>query len=317
MRQVPLIDFDPGAGPLVPWGILARGMFLSLDDELVPGLVGNPVIVFAKENIELWHVSVVCKGLVANLPKLLSPRLLGDDGHLVHAQVQRLVDAVAASQEPRRDLCGVRVHAQDSRRHEAQQRRGQQRQEPPRDDGHVPAHEGRAAHEVELHALGRPGQVRDGGEEQDPRAQVQARHGRGVVHVPVEELEGQVGAERVADEHDVVKGLARAGPPGGDGARGRGEVPRARAQLVLHVVRRVVARVEGPVVVRVVEALEVAAVDVEGYPVLPLGLDGVQVPAQEPQEGLVVADQARVTSEEVDEAFPGFDPVLGRVGGWE
>lgn len=133
----------------------------------------------------------------------------------------------------------------------------------------------------------------------------------------VEELERQVRAERVADEHDVVERLARAGAPaGGDGVCG-GEVLRARLQLLLDVVGRVGARVEGPLVVRVVEAREVAAVHVEGYPVPPLGLDGVQVAAQEPQERLVVVDQARVAREEVDEALPRLGPVLARMRGRE
>lgn len=292
-------------------------MLLSLDNKLVPILVGNPMILLPEEYIELRHISMMRNGLVANLPQLLRPRLLRDDSHLVHPKVQRLEHPIPTGQEPRRDRSGMWVHPQHARRHEAQQRRGQQRQEPPRHERRVPPHQRRAPHQVELHALGRLGQVRDGGEEQHPAAQVEPRHGRGVVHVPVEELERQVGAERVPHEDDVVEGLPRARAAGGDGARGGGEVLRARLQLVLHVVGRVVARVEGPVVVCVVEAREVAPADVEGYLVLPLGLDGVQVAAQLPQEGLVVVDQARVAREEVDEAFPGVDPVLARVGRWE
>lgn len=317
MRQIALVDLDPRPTPLVPRGVLARGVLLPLDDELVPVLVGNPVVVLPEEYIELGHLGVMRNSLIANLPQLLGPRLLGDDGHLVHAEVQRLVDAVTAGQEARRGGGGVRVHAQDARGDEAQQRRGQQRQEPPGDDGRVPAEKRRAAHQVELHALRAFGQVRDGGEEQDAGAQVQPGHGRGVVHVAVEELERQVRAERVADEDDVVEGLARAAAAArGDGVGG-GEVLGARPQLVLDVVRRVGARVEGPVVVRVVEARQVAPVDVEGHTVLPPGFDGVQVPAQVPQEGLVVVDEARVAREEVDQALPGVGPGLARVRGRE
>lgn len=75
MGQVPLVDLDPRAGSLVLRGI-PRGMLLSLDDELIAVLVGNPVIVLPKEYIKLRHVSVVRDGLVANLPQLLGPRLL-------------------------------------------------------------------------------------------------------------------------------------------------------------------------------------------------------------------------------------------------
>lgn len=225
---------------------------------------------------------------------------------------------ITTRQKPRRGRGGVRVHAQHPRRHEAQQRRRQQRQQAPRDERRVPPHQRRAPHQIELHALGRLGQVRDGREEKDPAAQVQPGHGRQrVVHVPVEELQREVRPQRVADEDDVVKGLSRAGAPGRRDGVGGGEVFRARAQLVLHVVGRVVAGVEGPLVVAVVEAREVAAVEVEGYPVPPLGLDGVQVGAQAAQEVLVVVDEARVAREEVDEALPGVGPVLACVGGRE
>lgn len=286
---------------------LALGMRLPRLDEAVAVLVGNPVVVLPKEHEELGDLVLGGEGLVPNLPQLLGPGLVADDGHLVHAQVQRLVDAVARGEELGGDLGGVGRHAEDGGDEPAEEGGGEERQEALGEEGHVAREEGLVAEGVEVDALGRLGEVGDGCEEEDARAEVEVGRGGRVVEVAVEELQGDVGAQGVAHENHIVKGLACPGIArrGGD-LVGGDEVLEAVVEFILDVVREVVCLVEGFGVVVVVEAGEVAAVDGEGYFVAMFGLDGIEERAQMGEEGGVVVDEAWVAGQEVDEALAGL-----------
>lgn len=253
MRQVFLINLDSSPAPLMLRRIFPRSMLLPPYDEFIPSLVRNPMVILSKEDVELGHVSPVRDSLVTNLPELVGPSLLRDHGHFIHTKVQCLMHPVAAGQKPHRGCGSMGVHPQHPRRDEPQQGLRQQGRHPVRYERSIGPDHRDPPQQVELHALGGLCEVGDGGKEQDPRPQVQVRVQARVVHVPVEELQRQVRAQGMAHEHDVVEGLARPGPPGRDGVCG-GQVLGAGLQLVLYVVGRVGARVEGGVMVCVVEA---------------------------------------------------------------
>lgn len=261
-------------------------------DKLVPHMVRNPVVLSAVKHEEPWRGQLRRRG--RHLPQLVTPLVLEDGVELRLAHVQRLQHAVPALEPLGRHVGGARREAHGVLDDPAQRPLRKEAQESLGVGDKVRLHGGQAAHVVDARAALRQRERRNGGKEEESVAETEVRRAAGVLHVSVEDLDGDVGADGVAHEDDKVVGLvAAAAVLGADAARG--DVLVDDVHLPVDVAGRVV-RGEG-LVLMVAEAGEVAAVDVVGRG----GLGGVEEVAQGVEEVDVEADEAGVAADEVDE----------------
>lgn len=262
MRQVALVDHQPR--PL--------SMLLPPLNKGVPEVVGNPMVVLAKEEEELGQQSVSHADvprssssgdriLPLDLPYFLVPLILADDAHLVEAHVQGLPDAVAALEPAGGDMGGGRGLAEHVGDDPEQGSVGPEPQEAPREQVSVALEQGPGFAE-QLHALAarRVPDVLDGGEQQDARFQPEVRRRLGLAQELVKELEDQVGADGVAYQYHLVERL-----PPFRAALILDAILREGLEQVVHLVGHVAGRVRGAerLVVIVIKTSQVLSAKVE------------------------------------------------------
>ena len=315
MGEPPRVNLDLRP-PLLMIRPLPRRVPPHLRNKSIALPTRDPVIRPREQEEELGHAVPVLLVVAQHLPQLVLPLVVGDGVHLLAAHVQRLPQRAGALAEAGGDGRGLGAEAHEVAAPGVQDEGRDEEEEEGEEAVEVGAEEGEGAQEREEAAAGGAGDVGDGRAEEDAVVEAEVR-GRGrVALVAREDLQADVGADGVADEHRKVIGAAGGvaavvavaqGLRGGGAALGEAGV--GDGDDVLEAVGRVLGA-EGRVLL-VVEAGQAAAVDVEGH----VGLDVVEVVAQRVQEAGVPVDEARVARDEVDEGAGAAGG--GRLGGWE
>lgn len=283
MLDISFINLERRSARTIPTRLLPR-------NKIVAQVIVHPVVVLAVEEEEPRRDRLLAARRVDRVPERLVPLVRADVLELRPAQVHRLPEPVAALEPLCQRRRGGRAEAEKAVPEEAERRLGQEKQQPAEDAVQVLLDAREVAALLQgrdLEAAGGAGNVADGGEEQKTLAELELW--LGIERMAVHCLYDNVGADGMADEDNRVVGLVLVGAV----ALCRDVGPDA-LNLALQF-KRQIFRAER-LVITVVEAEKIAAVDVVGRVVLRL----VQHGTETTEEVIVKFNHARVAWDKVD-----------------